>query len=364
MAGCGNKRSMNKTVIIRADGSKSLGIGHVVRGISFASCLKEIGIKVIFAQRNYDSAAADLITREGFQVVSIEKESSFEDDAYATLKYADQYGTMFIFADISTASNIDRKPEYMKFYEIIQKAGKRVVMVDDIDKVDFPFDVHIIPYYEVEKLPYKRLDNTRYLLGCEYFMVSKHFSDIALQSRTINGKGKNIGLLMGGGDPNNVSAGVAQALSLINLPDLNVKVVIGSCFDCSMAEAIGGILKKSNLSFELYSNANMPELMLWSDIIITGGGLTKYEAALTGTPNIIVSQFNVEAERADDYASFGCAAHLGHIKKLTPAQMADNISALLMDYPKRKEMSLLGKKLIDGRGIERIIGELKRSNLI
>ena len=57
-----------------------------------------------------------------------------------------------------------------------------MIVIDDIDKLDFPFDIHVIPYYGLENHPYQFCEKTRYLLGCSYFIVSPH---LALAARNV-----------------------------------------------------------------------------------------------------------------------------------------------------------------------------------
>ena len=103
--------------------------------------------------------------------------------------------------------------------------------------------------------------------------------------------------------------------------------------------------------------------MLWSDLAITGGGLTKYETAVTGTPSVIISQVAHQAELAKEFEREGTALHLGLGSKVGEEDIAQAVERLLRDDALRAEMSKRGKRLVDGKGIERIISEIPQEVL-
>jgi len=98
-------------------------------------------------------------------------------------------------------------------------------------------------------------------------------------------------------------------------------------------------------------------------LAITGGGLTKYETAVTGTPSIAISHFDEEAKRTEEFARGGSILHLGLISEIRQEDVAEATNRLLEDYALRAEMSKRGRNLVDGKGIERIISEIPQQIL-
>ena len=65
----------------------------------------------------------------------------------------------------------------------------------------------------------------------------------------------------------------------------------------------------------------------------------------------------------DDFANYGTAIHLSQNDKFTEENFLDVVFELMRDKKKRSEMSQAGKKLVDGKGIERIFNFIPQ-NLI
>ena len=102
----------------------------------------------------------------------------------------------------------------------------------------------------------------------------------------------------------------------------------------------------------------MAGLMLWADLAVTADGLTKYETAVTGTPSIIIAQAEQKSKVASEFEKRGSAWHLGHGSRVSERDIARAVAMALQDDSFRREMSKNGRKLVDGRGIERIISAI------
>jgi spore coat polysaccharide biosynthesis predicted glycosyltransferase SpsG len=105
----------------------------------------------------------------------------------------------------------------------------------------------------------------------------------------------------------------------------------------------------------------MAELFLWADLSITGEGFVKYEAAITGTPNLMISQFDHDSLPIQSFLKIGSAKYLGPGENLSEHDIAAAIDTLLNDFEARSALSKAGKKALDGRGIERIFNEILKN---
>ena len=103
---------------------------------------------------------------------------------------------------------------------------------------------------------------------------------------------------------------------------------------------------------------------MWSDICVIAGGLTKYEMAITGTPSIIISPFEFEASRCEEFVKAGSSINIGQVNFVDKMEIIKNIKSLLNDFKLREMMFKSGKKMVDGKGIERIIREIPKEVLI
>ncbi len=341
--------------MIRADGSHQIGMGHIMRGLACAQVLRAQGWNPIFVVRQYDPRIFALLQHNACRVESLAPDVTLADDAEQTLDLAVRYDARAIFADLSTTAHVKAMPDYLRYYEYLDTGQQCLVVFDDIEKVDYPFDIHVIPYYGVEHREYKKFDQTSYLLGCRYFIVPPHVRALAAKPRLIQRRAENVLVVVGGSDPGGASLVVAKALALCGDAQITVKMVIGPCFAEGVGQQIDEILQRSGITYHLCHNADIHQLLCWADLAITGGGHTKYEAAALGTPHAIISQFDIEAERSTVYAQSECAVHLGHIRDVSSHALADAVKRMLTDCALRARMSHNGKSLVDGLGTQRVI---------
>jgi len=206
--------------------------------------------------------------------------------------------------------------------------------------------------------------STKLLLGPAYFIFRQEFIEAAKGSREIRKDARNILVTMGGSDLLNLTIKVAKALNRLNVTSLNLRIIIGPGFATAVKPEVETILEGYRGNHELLmARDEIADLMFWSDLAITGGGLTKYETAVTGTPSIAISHFDEEAKRTEEFARGGSILHLGLISKIRQEDIAEATNRLLEDYALRAEISKRGRNLVDGKGIERIISEIPQQIL-
>jgi spore coat polysaccharide biosynthesis predicted glycosyltransferase SpsG len=96
-------------------------------------------------------------------------------------------------------------------------------------------------------------------------------------------------------------------------------------------------------------------LMLGADVALCAGGQTTYELAATGTPAIAVQ---VAANQAGNLRGLEAAGALVWAGSVEDADLGDRVMAALAalagDGARRAAMSRAGRALVDGKGIERV----------
>jgi UDP-2,4-diacetamido-2,4,6-trideoxy-beta-L-altropyranose hydrolase len=346
--------------LIRVDGGSQIGMGHVVRCLRFAETLCNHDIDSVFVVRNYEKNVFDLIEQHDFETHPIGEKWSFEEDGQFTVSLAKKHHIDFIVTDLSCFDNVSNK-EYPHFFKTLKIADKYMVNIDDHKKVDFPFELQVIPYCGVENFNYKFSDNTTPLLGGSFYIVNPYQTRIAREPREIRTIGTRVLISIGGSDPKDITPDIVRGLLKLKDHDLNVKIVIGPCFAENLIEEIRNIVESVPDSYELCFNSNVPELMLCSDLVITGMGLTRYEAALSGTPTLCAIRNTLEEYPNEFFVSAGTACHATISDSSDLEIFSKEIGALLNDFDRRNKMSMIGKTLIDGNGSERIITHIKEA---
>ncbi|MFQ5787999.1 MAG: hypothetical protein ACE5H1_08455, partial [Thermodesulfobacteriota bacterium] len=255
--------------------------------------------------------------------------------------------------------------EYNRYLENLLSGNNYVIAIDDFARVDLPFDIRVIPYYGAERAGYKASLKTKLLLGPAYFIFQPEFTKAACIERKIKKESQNILITMGGSDPFDLTVKVVSAITRVPFLNIHLRVVIGPGFKNVVKQAIEKNLRNFLGEYEIVEgNGSMVELMHWSDLALIAGGLTKYEAAVTGTPCISISPFKRELKMAEMFEMGGSLLHLGIKDQVSLGKISEAVKKVLGDFTLRETMSKKGKRLVDGKGIEKIIAEIPKHLLL
>lgn len=351
---------MKNTVLFRADGSHYLGLGHIMRCLAFAQGLEKIGAKSIFVIRDYEPKVAEIIQRYRHTVEPILKSCSFQEDLLLTSALANQHRAKLIVMDLCNVNSLANLDKYSEYIQGLKDTGRFLITIDDVNEMHFPSDIVINHNYGAKNMNYESGKGVKFLLGPAYFIFRKEFVEAARAKREIKKDAQNILLTMGGSDLLGVTLKVARALTeLEKTSNLNLRIVLGMDYTDSRKEELKEVLDDFAGTYELIQESDsMARLMLWSDLAITGGGLTKYETAVTGTPSIIISQVAYLADLVKEFEKGGTTLNLGLGTKINKEDIAEAVRRLLRDDALRAKMSKRGRKVVDGKGTERIMSEI------
>jgi spore coat polysaccharide biosynthesis predicted glycosyltransferase SpsG len=163
---------------------------------------------------------------------------------------------------------------------------------------------------------------------------------------------------MGGSDPENVTKKVLLALLQMKVK-LEAKIVVGSA---NPWQDELQVVADQCVGLELVKNpANMAPLLLWADVAISGAGGTVWELACLGLPAIVIALSQDQREIAQGLAQNDVAISLGWHANLSQERIGDVLSSLIGDRERRVAMGERGRKLVDGRGAERVVVFLQNS---
>ena len=349
-------------ILIRTDGSRQLGLGHIMRSLAFAQGLKNVGVRSIFVIKDYEQRVAEIIQRYKCSVEPIPKSCSFQEDLLLTSEFANRYAAKLIITDLCNVDTLANLGEYGKYLQGLKDKSKFLITIDDLNEMCFPSDIVLNPNYGAENLNYESNKSTKFLLGPAYFIFRQEFIEAAKVDREIKKDAQNILVTMGGSDLLGLTLKVAGALTKLGrTANLNLRIVLGIDYTDSKKREVTEILEEFAGTHELIQgNDDMARLMLWSDLAITGGGLTKYETAVTGTPSIIISQVAHQVDLAKEFEKEETALNLGLGTGLSEEDIAEAVARLLRDDALRAKMSMRGRQLVDGKGIERILSQIPR----
>lgn len=354
-----------QSVTFRVDGSRHLGTGHVVRCLVLAQAFQGRNIRPVFVTKDHEPGILALIEGYGFHVNALPSTLTMEEDASATQRLVADNRSTFLVTDMANPEYTTDPERYVRYAMAMLKGIRAyTISLDDLFIAELPFDLRIIPYCGVEQKPPDSQGKTKWLLGPAYFIAQESFREAAAAARFVARAARRILVTMGGSDPCGLTAAVLKNLGRLKPKNgLEVRVVVGPGFtDMAVQEILQCAASARNICRILSAApGDLAQLMIWSDLAITAGGLTKYEAAMTGTPNIVIAAFTREAEMCRFFSEAGAAYCLDRGALAQEGCLAAVVQSLMEAYETRLRMSRCGRELVDGFGVERILAAIPSS---
>lgn len=341
---------MNSTLIIRADASVRIGIGHVMRCLALAQQWRHRGGRVIFAQAETVPALTARLQEEGIETSALAGSAGTADDAQETIALAQICGARCVVADGYAFGAAWQKQ--------IKDAGLRLLVIDDYGHAEhYHADLVLNQNAGVDAALYARRDpKTRLLLGTRYALLRREFLASRPGAHVTPERAQKILVTLGGSDPDNVTARVVAALA--PLADIEAVVVAGGG-NPNLA-AIRHAVEVAGPAIRLVVNAtNMPELMAWADVAISAAGSTSWELAFMGLPSVLIVTAENQEGIPAALANAGVSINLGNHAVTTSADIMAAVRRLLDDAAVCSDMSTRGRQLVDGHGASRVAAALR-----
>lgn len=343
------------SVSIRVDAHHQIGYGHLKRCLVLGDALTANGTDVSFVLAG-DDQAKELVGSREFACTSPVDETAFARQA-ATLDDDIPKEASLIVTDIAHGVALRNGPDLATYLAALNRRYQHVA-IDGSGELslrriipDLACDLLVSPYVgetrSAKPVPYEEL------LGTGYFILGQEY--LADGARDIRTAANRILVTCGGSDPTMVTDDIMSALHLCTGSELDIKVVIGPGFKPDYCERLRASVNslRHTLAF-IEAPDNIAEQMAWCDLAISTSGLTKYELAVTGTPAILVSIDSGHDDINRIFSAQGSVLDLGIAGKVTATVLAKNIMALLGNADERRRQSVAGKKLVDGKGTNRL----------
>lgn len=346
---------MNR-VVFRADGSPTLGMGHIMRCAAFAEHLRGVGVATEFVVKSYDRRVDATLRQAGHAVVEIPAQAGWDDDVKATREAAKRFNADTIVTDIGHAAAIRERAAFDSYHGSLARTFSVVCLAGN-DIVSIPGDLVVSPYYRT-RYPEPPANGPTVLLGPAYFIFCRAFASVAHTARHIPEQGRTVLITVGGSDERRSTNEVIHAIRLLDDPDLSVRVLIGPAFSDDVVREIRETATACAANIQLLTDVkDLGALMLWADLAICGDGLTKYETALAGTPTIVLKHPRVSTPLSGEFQQAGSSIAVD-----TPGSLecAGVINRVLRDREARKSMSSCGRAISDGLGLDRITAAMMR----
>ncbi len=341
---------------IRADGNNQIGIGHIMRCLTIADALKEIGEGVVFFIA--DHGCEEMIIDRGFECYVLE---TLFDDMEAEL---------VVLQAAMEEKNVDRLliDSYYVTEDYLTTLRECVVTVylDDVDSfpypvdllvnynafakaLDYPYGVEYVENGQVGKVV--KEDITLVLAGPKYAPVRKEFFDCRGE---VKDEVSDVLITLGGSDAYNLSCKISKVL----LKDTNLHLSV-VCGPFNLHKQALYELAANEPRVTVHENVkDMWNLMKKSDLAVSAAGSTMCELAVAGVPTVTFSFVENQRRIAEAFGAKEAAVTSGHYNPGAEDAflyaMEESVMKLMVSKENRKKLAENARKMVDGYGAMRI----------
>lgn len=340
---------MNRLLLLRADASPEIGVGHVMRCLALAQAWQDAGGRALFACAELPDSLAARLSREKMASVQIHASVGTSADTEAT--------ALAIGGNDAAWVVVDSYRFDAEYYAALRATGTRILALDDMSHLGrYPVDVLLNQNLSATETLYRgKVDTTTTsLLGVTYTLLRREFLEWRKWQRPCPTVARKILVTLGGSDPDNVTADIVRAIALLRDAALEVAVVVGGCNP--HLDSLQALFAGLPASFRLHRDVqNMPALMAWADVAISGGGSTTWEIAFMGLPALVLVLSPDQSAIADCLQRSQVAVNLGWHHETSIDKISIALRDVLRDFEGRQQMSLNGPRLVDGLGGRRVV---------
>jgi UDP-2,4-diacetamido-2,4,6-trideoxy-beta-L-altropyranose hydrolase len=336
------------TIVIRVDGGKNIGLGHIYRMIALADMIRG-KFEVYFVISEADQSVQEIVQKSNYSILPLAKTISITDEIrQLVFNVLNKLKPKLIILD-----GYNFKEEYQI---ALKNKGFKLISVDGIYNSHFYSDAVLNYNLYADKNFYQKEKYTKLFLGSSYAPLRKPFLKAAKTRAEPQITDKNLTIIFGGSDLLNL---LIKILELITenkqINDFNkVNIVLGKCYqhiDSLNGYIVDHSLHNTNI-LENLDAIEMVETYRNSEIIISPAGYSLYEIFCIGVPIITGYYADNQKLNADCIGRFDLGISIGDFRLLSANMLSQTIVNL---RSKRNDYVNNQHHQIDGNQKDRII---------
>lgn len=334
------------SLIFRTDASSHVGTGHLLRCLALASACKNQCIHSVFALTSRTSLEERII-QEKMSITHIQAKRGSMEDAENLIAIAKEKNAKWIILD---GYNFDH--DYQKQ---LREAGFKLLVIDDYSHLpEYNCDILMNQNIDAKDSDYSHKTDAKLLLGPKYALLRDEFVNFVSSERVIPDVAGKVLVTLGGSDDVNATPIAINAINKIRDHKFSVQVIVGG--ENLRMEEIKESASQSPHDFSFHQNvSDMPQRMAWADIAIGAGGSTSWEFLYMGLPFITGILAENQEGIANELGRQNFAVNIGWYKDCSVDEFSDAIKKLVEDKALRTHLSESGRKVVDGRGVSRVL---------
>lgn len=348
-------------VVFRTDASFEIGTGHVVRCLTLARVLSEVGASCRFITRDLPGHMANRIKDAGFEVTLLEK--PLGDAPSGPPAHAFWAGVDWKQDANETLDDLAEAPDWLvvdhyafdsRWEQAATSPGTKLLVIDDLaDREhvgDLLLDQNLVAGLE-ERYDGLLPVHCGRLLGPSYALLQSRYAELHPRTPPREGAVRRVLIYFGGVDAENLTGMAISALLSLGRADIALDVVINPSSPHAVAV---------RQQIETVPHATLHEglpslapLMVTADLAVGAAGTTSWERCCLGLPALVVTLADNQRHIAEELDRRGLIEWLGHKGDVSEERLAEAIASVL-DTDRSGEMSARCRTHVDGKGAERV----------
>jgi len=347
-------------IFLRVDATPRTGYERLARGMILAAALQRRRRPVYFLSQLEPNGLAMSVKRGGNNWVAMSHDVGTAHDLRETTQHIRRHQPAAIFVD-----DADATENYLKE---LMGAGVTVLSIDHLATSRFPSQVIVNPLLGPSKESYEFAARAQLLMGRRYALVRPEIrrhrptrsQEPAPLAATVDSKpsGQFRALVaLGEDDPHQQTIDMAKLL--LAAPRIG-KVDIIVRREHPQVEAIRTLVETNTGRLELaLEPAEIAARLVRCHFALTGGSGWSNELACIGMPQLLIVQNEAHWPNAQRLEEEGCASCLGWHENVSAGTVRTAVQNILTDPLERQAMARCGRKLIDGRGPDRLVNAME-----
>jgi UDP-2,4-diacetamido-2,4,6-trideoxy-beta-L-altropyranose hydrolase len=356
-------------ITFRADASTQIGTGHIIRCLTLADALKELGAQCHFVCREHEGNLTELIKSKDYEVsmlpvpyprtldlcvaperlthahwLGITQEQDARQTIAAMRRTLDPNPQEGVNAALvwnkkrpcepNAAPStdwlvVDHYALDSTWETLLAPYANKILVIDDL--ADRKHRCNILLDQNLGKTPahYQNLipENCALLLGPQYALLQPQYAELRPRTPPRQGAIKNILIYFGGSDQHDLTGMATHACLQLNRPDIQLNVVMGNSYP--HPEKLQQ-LAYTHSNIRLHQNLpSLAPLMLQADLAIGAGGSTSWERCCLGLPAIIVTLAENQIPIAQELHQQKLARWLGNAESVSTPKIQKALGEIL-----------------------------------
>lgn len=347
-------------IFLRVDATARSGYERLARCLTLAAAVQRRRRPVYFLSQLEPNGLALTIKRGGNDWIAMGAPTGTSEDAVEVVQEVRRLRPAAIVVDDAGAS-----PDYLRE---LASTGTMLVSMDHLALAPVPTPLLVNPLLGPSRESYEFDTNTQILMGRRYALVRPEVRrqragraqepPVLLSANGKAGSSQFRALLaLGEDDPNGQTLELARLL--LGTPRLGkIDVVVRR--EHPDLEAIRDLVESNKERMDLaLEPAEIAARITRCHFAVTAGGGWSLELACVGMPQLVIVQSEAHWPNAQRLEEEGCASVVGWHENTSAQTIRLAVQNLLTDPLERQAMARCGRKLIDGRGPDRLVNALE-----